>query len=63
MVECYNLSIELFFFIKDVRVNYVAFDKDTYLIKSWDMKINKYRVVDQLFDILYDTIISVEIIL
>lgn len=40
MVECYNLSIELFFRKKDVRVNYETVIKpiDSYLIKSRDMK-------------------------
>lgn len=40
MVECYNLSIELFFRKKDVRVNYktILNRKDLYLIKSRDMK-------------------------
>lgn len=41
MVECYNLSIELFFRKKDARINYEEIDFFSYLIKSRDMKIRK----------------------
>lgn len=46
MVECYNLLIELFFYliVKDVRVNYKTFAKrETYIwlnLEIWDI-LNK----------------------
>ncbi len=59
MVECYNLSIELFFRKKDARINYEEIDFFSYLIKSRDMKNSKkVYLIGSLFKILYNTIIS-----
>lgn len=59
MVECYNLSIELFFRKKDARINYEEIDFFSYLVKSRDMKNSKkVYLIGSLFKILYNTIIS-----
>jgi hypothetical protein len=59
MVECYNLSIELFFRKKDARINYEKYCFSHIWLNQeiWNIQ-KRFILIGSLFKILYNTIIS-----